>query len=72
MATEPRSPAEYHFDQAAEGLANIGTLAYDERKQLAELMSIVTHALLSIAATLDDRVGKPPDTTYRAGHGIAR
>jgi hypothetical protein len=56
MPTAPRTPAEYHFDAAAGGLADLGKIkaALDEGQQTVEVLVAIAHGVLAIAAELGE------------------
>jgi hypothetical protein len=52
MKTQPRNPAEHHFEQAERTLATLGSLGADEYEATREALAALVHAVLAIAASL--------------------
>ena len=52
MPTSPRTPAARHYIEAEQGLATLSVLGADEGERIVETLVALTHAVLSIAATL--------------------
>ena len=47
----PPTPAEHHYTEAKQGLAQLARLGLDEPERLVETLVAICHAVLSIAAT---------------------
>ena len=68
MPTTPRNPASHHYVQAEETLATLGALGLaDAGEQAVEVLAALTHAVLSIAATLALPAADPRSDEQRFG-----
>jgi hypothetical protein len=52
MHSAPPTPAEHHYSEAEQSLAQLALLGLDEPARLVETLVAICHAVLSIAARL--------------------
>jgi hypothetical protein len=52
MHSAPSTPAEHHYSEAEQGLAQLARLGLDEPERRVETLVALVHATLSIAAGL--------------------
>jgi len=55
MHSPPSTPAEHHFSEAEQGLAQLAILSLDEPERQVETLVAICHAVLSIASMLAHR-----------------
>ena len=54
MRSAASTPAQHHYSEAEQGLAQLARLGLDEPERLVETLVAMCHAVLSIAASLAD------------------
>ena len=67
MPTQPRNPASHHYQEAERTLDTIGALGADEAERIVEVLTALTHAVLSVAATLALPAADPRSDEQRFG-----
>jgi hypothetical protein len=50
MPTQPRTPAQHHYDEAERILATLGSIGATEEEATREAIVALTHAALAVAA----------------------
>ena len=53
MHSAPPTPAEHHYTEAEQGLAQLARLGLDEPERLVETLVALVHATLAIAASFN-------------------